>query len=225
MILKADARQNGYHLMDGIEFLRSLPDKSVDGMFTDPPWGKTGARHRSFKKLEGEENWLQLIEMATDECARVFRPGARALIWMGMVHLAATIKAVKALEYRWTIFCLYVPARHVACFESRLDPILFFSRPEDPWPKRTKKQIRQIYQKVSSGKKDSLHPCSRPFRTVKHILRDWFDEEEYVIDPFAGSDTTGVACRCLNLKYDGCEIDPMMYQTGLERNKQVFLFE
>ena len=224
MILKTDARQNGYHLMDGIEFLRSLPDESVDGMFTDPPWGKTGTRHRSFKSLAGEENWMELITQATDECARIFKPGARALIWMGMVSLGNAIKAVKSLEYKWTVFCHYIPARYLAGFESHMDPILFFSKPGEPWLIR-KKRIRQIYQKSSSGKKDSLHPCARPFRTVKEILRDWFDEEEYVIDPFAGSDTTGVACRWLNLKYDTCEIDPAMYQTGLKRHRQSFLFK
>jgi DNA modification methylase len=46
-----------------------------------------------------------------------------------------------------------------------------------------------------------------------------------VIDPFAGSDTTGVACRELNLKYDTCEVDPKMYTTGVHRHKQGGLFE
>jgi DNA modification methylase len=28
-----------YRNYDGIKFLKELPDKSVDGIFTDPPWG------------------------------------------------------------------------------------------------------------------------------------------------------------------------------------------
>lgn len=28
-----------YRNTDGIKFLKSLPDRSVDGIFTDPPWG------------------------------------------------------------------------------------------------------------------------------------------------------------------------------------------
>lgn len=201
-----------YRLCDGIEFMKSLPDQSVDGMFTDPPWGVQA------KKMRGTENWLDLIWLATDECARIFKPGARALIWVGMIQLADVIRSVRALDYRWTVFCYYCPPRYIAHFESQLDPILLFQLPGDPLPK-SKLKLRQIYQKYSKGRRDTMHPCARPFTTVKHILRDWFDEGEYVIDPFAGSDTTGVACERLNLRYDTCEVDPMMYRYGLDRHK------
>lgn len=206
-----------YRLTDGIEFLKSLPNKSVDGLFTDPPWG-------SGPDIMGQDEWLDLIGNMTKECARIFKPGARALIWVGMRQMGDTIKAVKRLEYRWAIFCNYIPPRYIAGFESILDPILLFMRPGEKYPMRPMK-IRQIYEKVSQGKCDTHHPCARPFVIVKNILRDWFDENEYVVDPFGGSDTTGVACRQLNLKYDTCEIDPRMYKYGLERNKQTYLFE
>jgi len=34
-----------YRNCDGIKFLRSLPDHSVDGIFTDPPWGGAHEDH------------------------------------------------------------------------------------------------------------------------------------------------------------------------------------
>lgn len=60
---------------------------------------------------------------------------------------------------------------------------------------------------------------------MKEILKDCFRPDEYVIDPFAGSDTTGRAARELSLKWDSCEIDPKMYQTGIARHAQGILFE
>jgi len=119
------------------------------------------------------------------------------------------------------VFVNYIPSRYIAGFESILDPILFFAHKEDKYPMRKEGKLRQIYEKVSQGQEDTHHPCARPFLTVKQILRDWFDEGEYVIDPFAGSDTTGVACRVLNLKYDTCEIDPKMFMFGKQRHDEM----
>ena len=202
---------------NGLEFLKSLPKNSIDGIFTDPPWGRG-------PKMAGQDNWLGLIRDMTDECPRICRPGARVLIWVGMRMMGQVIRAINSVEFQWAIFCYYIPPRYIAGFESVVDPILFFARPGDPLPMRPRK-IRQIYQKANMGMKDTRHPAARPFATVKSILLDWFDPGEYVVDPFAGSDTTGVACRQLSLEYDSCEIDPIMFAHGLERNRQGYLFE
>lgn len=200
-----------YELRDGIEFMKSLPDQSVDGIFTDPPWGRGS-------DIVGQDIWKNLLISLDNEAIRVLRRGGRCLIWMGMGMLGDTIKCFNNLEYKWTIFCNYIPPRYIAGFESLLDPIILFQKPGEKYPFRKTGKLRQIYEKVSSGQKDTHHPCARPFITVKQILRDWFDEGEYVIDPFAGSDTVGVACRELNLKYDTSEIDPKIYMFGQKRH-------
>jgi site-specific DNA-methyltransferase (adenine-specific) len=214
-----------YRLTDGIEFMKSLPDKSVDGIFSDPPWG---IRETEPSIIQGNSDWLGLIKTMTDEALRVLKDDGRCLIWLGMRHVGPVIKVIDALEYRWMIFVSYMPPRYMATLESYLDPIIYFSPPGSPWPKQQNgngKNKKQIFFKASTGKPDTAHPCARPYYQVKDILRQWFNEGDYVIDPFAGSDTTGVACRELNLKYDTCEIDPVMYETGLHRHKQQGLFE
>ena len=167
----------GYELRDGLEFMRSLPDQSVDGIFTDPPWGRG-------PQIVGQEIWIDLLRELDKEGGRVLRPGGRVLIWVGMRMFSDATKCFSKLQHN-----------------------------------------RQIYEKVSAGQKDTHHPCARPFITVKQILRDWFDEAEYVIDPFAGSDTTGVACRELNLKYDSSEIDPKMFMFGQQRHAELLPLE
>jgi DNA modification methylase len=114
----------------------------------------------------------------------------------------------------------------MAGLQSYFDAILYFAKPESPWPDKVGGKCKpQEYVKYSTGKSDTNHPCARPFKNVKQILRDWFKEGERIVDPFAGSDTTGRAARELNLKWDSCEIDPKMYETGIERHRQGILFE
>jgi DNA modification methylase len=224
-----------YRLADGIEFMKSLPDGSVDGIFTDPPWRMRGAYHakKGFDRARGVQlvggtNWLTLLKSMADEAARVLHPtSGRCFIWLGMTSLGPALKAIDALEYRSLFFVAWWPPRYMAGFEMLLDPIVYYAPAGAGWPmaRKGKRRIRAIYQSSSRGEPDTVHPCARPYRNVVEILRDCFDEGEYVIDPFAGSDTTGVACRELNLKYDTCEVDPKMYTTGVHRHKQGGLFE
>lgn len=224
-----------YRLMDGIEFIKSLPDHSVDGIFTDPPWlikNKNGNRDKRFSKsraprFRNQERWEDLLTEMTDEAARVLKADVgRCFIWLGMTSVARALKAINSLEYRFMFFCYYVPPRYIAGFECSVDPIIYLAPKSAHWPsaKRGQRRIRTLYQHCSTGSKDTMHPCARPFKSVKDILRDLFEEGEYVIDPFAGSDTTGRAARELNLKWDSCEIDPEMYKTGLVRHSQGILF-
>ena len=221
-----------YHLTDGIEFMKGLPDKSVDGIFSDPRWGnrlsKSSTGHRRPDlMIKGQSNWLELIKAMTDEGARVLKEDGRCLLWFGCRQAGPVIKTVEALEYRWMIFVRYMPIRYMASLQSFFDIIIYFARSEAAWPKLPASGLMrpQEYFNASSGKPDTAHPCARPYRCVKDILRDWFEPGEYVIDPFAGSDTTGFACRELDLRWESCEIDPKMYPTGLQRHRQMLLFE
>src|SRR3990167_3687645 len=197
-----------YHLTDGIDFMKKLPYDSVDGIFTDPPWGSGPA-------IIGQENYLELIKDMTFEASRVLKQEGLCVIWVGMCMLGKIIKAIDDIEYKFTVFCDYTPSRYVSIFESRLDPILIYQRKDGVYPKFDYR-IKQLYQIVSTGKSDTRHPCARPFKSVYELLGCFFKQHDYVIDPFAGSNTVGVACDRLNFKWDTCEIDPKMYQTGLE---------
>ncbi len=222
-----------YRHCDGIEFLKSLPDSSVDGIFTDPPWGYAakGKRHKRSKAIEtlpGQDKWLKLLDAMSQECPRILKPGARVLIWLGVRSIVdAAIVLSRHLEYRWSIYVSYMPPRFVANFYSHIDQILYFARaPEDPWPKSYNgKKLSQVFFKASKGKRDTAHPCARPITTVSQIIDGWFAPGEYVIDPFAGSDTTGRACRELGVISDTCEIVIKLFQTGIERHRQGILWE
>ena len=175
-----------YRLQDGIEFLKSLPDESVDGIFTDPPWGvrisAASIGHRTpDKMIRGQSNWLELLRAMTDEGARVLKPDGRCLIWLGTRHVGPAIKAIEALEYKWMFFVRYIPSRYLGSIEGRFDTIIYYSRFGAPWPGKIKGRLkRQEFIKTSTGIKDTSHPCSRPLKTVRAILSEWFTPGEYV---------------------------------------------
>ena len=69
--------------------------------------------------------------------------------------------------------------------------------------------------KVFIGKRH--HQTEKPQDILEFFLKYWTDENDTVLDPTMGSGSTGVACKKLNRKFIGFEMDPIIYQVALKR--------
>lgn len=54
--------------------------------------------------------------------------------------------------------------------------------------------------------KKGVHPAEKPVELLERFIRVSSKPNDLVIDPFAGSGATGVACENLNRKFVGIEI-------------------
>lgn len=61
------------------------------------------------------------------------------------------------------------------------------------------------------------HPAVFPLDLAKDHILSWSNENDIVLDPFMGSGTTGVACKKLNRKFIGIEIDETYFDIALDR--------
>lgn len=61
------------------------------------------------------------------------------------------------------------------------------------------------------------HPTEKPLPLIIKLLRLFSEPGETVLDPFAGSGTTGVGCLLTGRKFIGVEKDPIYYQTARKR--------
>jgi len=52
------------------------------------------------------------------------------------------------------------------------------------------------------------HPTQKPLKLLKYIINRYTKEDDIILDPFLGSGTTAVACKQLNRRYIGIEINP-----------------
>ena len=62
-----------------------------------------------------------------------------------------------------------------------------------------------------------LHPNEKPVSVMERLVRLCSWEGETVLDPYAGSGTTAIACIRTGRKFIGIEKDPKHYQTACER--------
>lgn len=56
---------------------------------------------------------------------------------------------------------------------------------------------------------------------MKELILRHSNEGDIVFDPFMGSGTTGLACRDLNRKFVGVELDENYYQISCDRIKGI----
>ena len=72
------------------------------------------------------------------------------------------------------------------------------------------KQMKDVWT-MTSPKKDEKkfgrHPTQKPLELINRILLATTKEQDYVLDPFAGSGTTGLACKINNRNFIGIEIE------------------
>ena len=61
------------------------------------------------------------------------------------------------------------------------------------------------------------HPTEKPVKLMEHFILNSTQENDIVLDPFAGAGSTLLAAQKLNRKFIGCEIDPIYYQTCVNR--------
>jgi DNA modification methylase len=67
------------------------------------------------------------------------------------------------------------------------------------------------------GNNDRLHTTQKPLDLMLGLVSDFTDPGDTILDPFAGSGTTGVACLRLGRKFIGIEKDPKYFALACDR--------
>ena len=81
-------------------------------------------------------------------------------------------------------------------------------------------EIKSKWFISSSNKADKEkfdHPTIKPLELVEKHIRHSTNEGDVVLDPFIGSGTTALACKHLNRKYIGFEINERFYKIATDR--------
>lgn len=82
-----------------------------------------------------------------------------------------------------------------------------------------KRYPRSVQYFVTSESEGKLHPTQKPVALMEYLIKTYTNENELVLDNCFGSNTTGVACKNLNRKYIGVEMDKNYFEIGVKRLK------
>lgn len=183
------------HQTDCLPFMRSLPDKCVDLVLTDPPYG-VGENYASFQ--DNKDNLKKLVSEFMPELLRI---GHRVVVTCGVGNIWIYPQPTWILNW-------YTPA---GCGSSKWgfctwQPILVYGN--DPYLQNGKGRVADTIVHTETAEKNG-HPCPKPENLWSKLLnRTSVRDADIVFDPFMGSGTTALVAEKKQLKWMGCELEP-----------------
>jgi len=230
-------------LGDCLEVMKNIPDKSIDMILTDLPYGVT-ARNKwdviiPFDKLW--EQWNRIKKETTPVALTSIQPFTCEVI----------MSNIKEYKYDW----VWMKGRGSGYLNTKKQPLrnheqisIFYNKQCIYNPQMVEgkpyKKIRVYsncsnygnhnvvdttnesglrYPKtiidISNPNQNSKHPTQKPVKLFEYLIKTYTNEGMTVLDCCAGSGTTGVACKNTNRNYILIEKEAEFYEIIKERLK------
>ena len=232
---------------DAVTLIRELPDASVDMVFMDPPYGHTenGSLQQRREAVfgwsdgkgvyrDGEGAYSPLVANdgaeADEVLAAILPEIKRVLVPGGCCCCGGGGGGPDPQFARWSLMIDQVLNFKMAVvwdkgpmgmgwhYRRSYEMVLVSQKGQKcNWydeSHRVENVIRHIGKILPS--KDQ-HPTEKPIELAQHFIRLHSQPGDLILDPFAGSGSTGVAARKEGRRFLGFEIDPKWHEAAAKR--------
>lgn len=225
------------YLGDCLEVMKSIPDKSIDCILTDPPYGATACKWDSV--IPFEPMWNEIKRVRKDNAAI-------CLFGNEPFSSALRMSNIKEFKYDWIwsknkstgyLNANRIPLRAhelILIFGStRYFPVMGVGK---PYSKRHKpNDSGECYGAVLHSERKNvstrfprsiiefnvemkaIHPTQKPVDLLGYLIKTYTLEDETVLDFTMGSGSTGVAAMNTGRKFIGIEKDAEYFAIAKQR--------
>ena len=226
------------HNIDCYEFIKTMPDNSVDLIFTDPPYNiakySTGNIYLPGREALNNDiaKWDE-IEFCPQELVYDFK---RILKPHGNIFAFTSYNLIgkwhEAFDREFDTFQFFIwhktnPAPKIFKngFLNSCEMLVCMWNKGHNWNFSNQKEMHNFFESPICMRPERLqnpkHPAQKPVKLLKHIIQIASNEGDIVFDPFMGTGSTGVAALQLGRKFGGCEIDPVYFEAAKQRIKNI----
>lgn len=236
-----------YKLIQGdcFEVMKKIPDKSVDLVLCDLPYGVT-ARNEWDIELHFNGLWKRYERIIKDN-------GAIVLFGQGLF----TAKLMMSNPKMWRYNLIWEKTQPTGFLNAKRMPLrnhedicVFYKKLPTYNPQKTTGHIRKVstaehkrnckettdygehnftsYDSTEryplsiitfskDTQKEALHPTQKPVALLEYLIKTYTNEGDLVLDNCMGSGSTGVACLNTNRNFIGIELDENFYDIAKNR--------
>ena len=224
---------------DCLEAMKSIPDKSIDMILCDLPYGTT--RNKWDTVIDLDLLWSQYERIIKDNGAIVLFAQVPFNIVLGYSNL-------KLLKYEW-IWEKEQGTGHLNAkkmpLKSHENIVVFYKKPPTYNPQMVGNEVRTVkrsgnkskttnygdfieikestyigrYPKdiIKFNKDKGYHPTQKPVALLEYLIKTYTNEGEIVLDNCMGSGSTGVGCINTDRRFLGIELDEGFFNIAKER--------
>lgn len=214
---------------DCLDVLRELPDKCVDLVLTDPPYGinyQSSCRINKYSKITNDNNldWLPII---LRELKRISKDTAIWFIFCSWHHIDKFKREIAKIKHIKNI--LIWNKNNFGCGDLKCDfapkyEMIIYCNENTPL---RGKRIANILNFAKTN--NSLHPTQKPLGLFETLIEKASPQNDLVLDCFSGSGTTAVAAYNLGRRFICIEKDRGYWEASVKRledaRKQISMFE
>jgi len=228
-----------YHT-DCFDFLAGCPAGAFSAVVTDPPYGSTDCR---WDKPFDLARWWQLVDRATSPAAVVASFAAQPFA----TNLINSNRKAFRYELVWKktrpvgfLNANRQPLRDhelIVVFCRRPGRSIYHPQKTPGKPYHTKNHGKaNVYARhercetinhgdrhprsvlaIDEPGRGRWHPTQKPVALCEWLVRSYTSPGDTVVDPFAGSCSTALACLASGRRFVGCERDPKNFRRAVER--------
>ena len=232
---------------DCLELMKDIPDKSIDMILCDLPYGTTACKWDVI--IPFEPLWIEYKRIIKDRgCIALFgsEPFSSYLrmsniknykydwIWEKDKPNNFALANKQPMKYHENILVFY---EKQPTFNKQLEPRKGGGKSRFKYPvdnSKRKSEHNNIQddvkmfnpdlknpssiQFISTGRRqDLIHPTQKPVKLMEYLIRTYTNEGETVLDNCMGSGSTGVACINTNRNFIGIEKDDKYFEIAKNR--------
>jgi len=193
--------------MDCLDGMREIPDKSIDLVITDPPYGLgsrvvEGSSSSPFIKASSEEfkQWDEKI--GNEYFEEISRISKNQIIWGGNYYLD--------ILGNTRCFIIWDKMIHGNSYSDCEFAWTSFDSPARIW-------VKNIVDVTMDGR---IHPTQKPVKLFEWIIKNYAKEGDVICDPFFGSGSCLVACVRMGHPFIGFEKEPTYFEKAQIRIKK-----
>lgn len=232
---------------DCLELLKTISDKSIDLVLTDPPYGTTACKWDTV--IPFEPMWKELKRIRKEK-------GSVLLFGSEPFSSSLRLGNIKEFKYDWVWMknrgSNFAVLKYQPMKEHEL--ISVFGKKTNYYPIKEERKgsggsrAKYKYNASNTGKRDVMagfemkhsqhngnnplrfpssvqkfncevgfHPTQKPVTLLEYLIKTYTQEGETVLDFTMGSGSTGVASKNLNRNFIGIEKDEKYFQIAKER--------
>lgn len=224
--------------------MQNIPDKSIDMICADLPYGTTACKWDTI--IPFEPLWEQYKRIIKDNGAIVLfgsQPFTSALVMSNPKMFRYEIIWIKhqATNPMFAKKGFLKAHENILVFYDKLptyNPIIEYDKPYGGFKTRLGKKVGEVYgacldsqhRENPNGERYPVsfvyfsntnikkqHPTQKPVTLFEYLIKTYTNEGETVLDNTCGSGSTGVACVNTNRNFIGIEMDEAYFEIASKR--------
>jgi site-specific DNA-methyltransferase (adenine-specific) len=212
---------------DALEILKTIPSESIDCVVTDPPYkiitggdsnGKNSIRPKGI--LKGNRELMRTVPKFSEwlpELFRVLKDGTQNYVMVNSSNLLKMSNEIEKTGFKIQNFLVWqknncTPSQF---YMKNCEYTIFFRKGKSKYINDIggSKTVHSFNNIIGN----KVHPTEKPIELMEFYINNSTSENDVVLDPFMGSGTTGVACKNLNRRFIGIEMQEDYFNIASER--------